>query len=970
MNKRRVFILIMALILVFAGAAAGGGDDDFMKAIAKGRLDFVKNAVFGGADVNMKDKNGFTPLMLAANFGHVDIVKYLVENGARIDDTSKNGDTALAIAEVKGNAEIADYLRRKSGKAKGEENKASEDGKTVAEAPATKKKGPKISGEELKSMNEELLRSILMGNIDKARELVSRGADVNCANSKGETPLILAIHQHLRDLAYFLAENGADVNLADSQGFSAFQYAIFNESETFIRKLFEKGADLKKINDVNGKGKTLLIECIEKKVSLEVIKYLTEKGADVNIPDSKGRPSLYFAIKTGSADMVKFLIEKGVKIADVNIRDENGKTMLVLCMESEANLDEAAAYLISKGADQKGVFPKPIALLRNKALALLSNPPEGGEGSETAEIFVNIGIAYLENEYYIEALCALCLADMEFTRIALYCSGQVLGNISGIDKMSSEELRDVTDRIQRSSQMANIFKNMDFAQEIKMVKEYIYKKAVAGAYETMMKSGDSGMKTEFEVVNIVMPKIRDEEFIAKSLEFFVKACSSKMPVVSSRAISGIASAFSPGTLQPLLQNCGDYFHSDIIEHLVVMRNDAEPVLLADFTKLSAFARSNAAFAFGISGNAKNADKLKEFLKNEKDAIVAIHLHYSLARFGEEASFKALLAGLKNQDKKIALASIRALQLLPASVKGKIDYKNILPLADETDSLIKYFAVILLGEITEKKPADEVIDKLATMIGENDYKDCAREALKKMKTPHCASAMNHILKNGKPAEKASAIIVLGNVLGDGFVPDIENIIKDTAGPLKNAEAFSNAFGNSAQNSRENAEFIEKTFGGKAAAELKNACVEALGDVGTERCVKKLVDIAGENSDFSLKAVISLFRIKGVDPKKIAANFGPEPNLYEKFYTAAACGDSMLEALEAMMGGSHSTQITYKGLMLASILRYEKLIPTLKSFVRENSADNRSRYYLPTYLVMNKMAWNALVGTVLSARKQSL
>ena len=48
----------------------------------------VENLIDGGADVNVQDRDGYTPLIWAAFFGHVEILENLMVNAATINKKS------------------------------------------------------------------------------------------------------------------------------------------------------------------------------------------------------------------------------------------------------------------------------------------------------------------------------------------------------------------------------------------------------------------------------------------------------------------------------------------------------------------------------------------------------------------------------------------------------------------------------------------------------------------------------------------------------------------------------------------------------------------------------------------------------------------------------------------------------------------------------------------------------------------
>lgn len=146
MQYLRSLYLSAALILALAAAAlAEGFSKELGSAIADGDIAAVQTIISGGADINASNKDGETPLMIAALEGRIAVVKFLVEKGAHIDSidglgatpllyaaeggsldvitflvekgadptaATKNGDTALTISRAKNNRKAVDYLKK------------------------------------------------------------------------------------------------------------------------------------------------------------------------------------------------------------------------------------------------------------------------------------------------------------------------------------------------------------------------------------------------------------------------------------------------------------------------------------------------------------------------------------------------------------------------------------------------------------------------------------------------------------------------------------------------------------------------------------------------------------------------------------------------------------------------------------------------------------------------------------------
>ena len=69
--------------------------------------------VLNGADINARDNNGDTALIVAASFRKAEMVKLLLDYKANVNIKNQDGDTALMIAESKGFSDIVTLLKEK-----------------------------------------------------------------------------------------------------------------------------------------------------------------------------------------------------------------------------------------------------------------------------------------------------------------------------------------------------------------------------------------------------------------------------------------------------------------------------------------------------------------------------------------------------------------------------------------------------------------------------------------------------------------------------------------------------------------------------------------------------------------------------------------------------------------------------------------------------------------------------------------
>ena len=169
--------------------------------------------------------------------------------------------------------------------------------------------------------------------------LIKHGAHTNAVAVSGhDTPLTLCCHKGHVQVAQMLLDNGADVNTGC--------YFSFHFNLTFIMFVFSFP-----LISGNGYGNTPLHEACHTSGSIELVRLLVSRGADVNSENHKGSTPMIFLCygedtRMQTLDMARELIAAGT---NVNHRDHRGMTpILVCCSSGRSDLIES---LVAAGGD-------------------------------------------------------------------------------------------------------------------------------------------------------------------------------------------------------------------------------------------------------------------------------------------------------------------------------------------------------------------------------------------------------------------------------------------------------------------------------------------------------------------------------------------------------------------------------------------------------------------------------------------
>lgn len=204
---------------------------------------------------------------------------------------------------------------------------------------------------------KEFFNAVGKGDLERVRELIAQGADVNM-NISG-MPVIMAA----RDPAMvdFLAQAGADVNArSDLLNMTVLVSSVSAGKVDVVKALIQAGAD---VNARDGKTGATALSSVIKPGKVDIIRALIEAGADVNGVGFLGMRPLSMAVMAGKSNVVDILIESG---ADVEAKDEDGmsplmravsmrKTKIVNALiEAGADVNAPAGSTGSKGKKRKG----------------------------------------------------------------------------------------------------------------------------------------------------------------------------------------------------------------------------------------------------------------------------------------------------------------------------------------------------------------------------------------------------------------------------------------------------------------------------------------------------------------------------------------------------------------------------------------------------------------------------------------
>ena len=293
-----------------------------------------------GANPNTRDVNGFSPLMVAANFGNAEMVRLLLEWGADANATTTSHHTnalhSLACAEIMHTTDEEEAARNLQDIAKmlieagANLNQENSDGITPILVAAGRnsilteiflKAGATLPQSGTAQLEHQINYLIREGGLE---HLLKHGLNPNLQTSQQQSILQKAVAHRAAGPVRALVKAGADVNY-EGNGTSVLWYAHRYKKENLATKrvniatiLLDAGADSSRLFGATESKSTVWHACASSGDN-HLLSLLLKRRKDlVNIRDTNNRTPLHDAAAYGNLETVELLIAAGADLNAIN----------------------------------------------------------------------------------------------------------------------------------------------------------------------------------------------------------------------------------------------------------------------------------------------------------------------------------------------------------------------------------------------------------------------------------------------------------------------------------------------------------------------------------------------------------------------------------------------------------------------------------------------------------------------------
>lgn len=217
-----------------------------LTAAADGDKAKVSELIEQHVKIDSRDIRKRTPLMYAAWNNHTDVIVRLLAAGASLALEDDEGYNALDYAAGRGQPGTV-ALMLKQGRARDDTHALEFASLMAAVYTENASALPKDKITSINRIGPEGFSALHLaaanGSAALADALVARGANINLANSRRQTPLHIAAWNNRPEMIRLLADKGARINMQDAEGNTPLMLAAQRNATDAAKTLLAAGAD-------------------------------------------------------------------------------------------------------------------------------------------------------------------------------------------------------------------------------------------------------------------------------------------------------------------------------------------------------------------------------------------------------------------------------------------------------------------------------------------------------------------------------------------------------------------------------------------------------------------------------------------------------------------------------------------------------------------------------------------------------
>ncbi len=155
--------------------------------------------------------------------------------------------------------------------------------------------------------NNALFTAIERGSIADVERLLKSGVSAKLTNADGIPAVMAATLFADSRMVELLLQHGADANQPGPSGTTALMWAMPDLAKA--RLLLAHGAN---VNARSENDRTALVVAASYPQTVDLLRLLLDKGADLRAPDKGGATALSLALRSADVEVVRFLVDRGL----------------------------------------------------------------------------------------------------------------------------------------------------------------------------------------------------------------------------------------------------------------------------------------------------------------------------------------------------------------------------------------------------------------------------------------------------------------------------------------------------------------------------------------------------------------------------------------------------------------------------------------------------------------------------------